>query len=349
MYPYLTERMLRQSVALAPLGEIAVQHRERLDGSGYPRGLSGNAISHPACILAAADAYQSMRRARPHREARTPDDAAKELRDDVRAGRLDGPSAEAVLAAAGHRPARRREGPAGLTERELDVLTLLARGLSSKEIAARLTITPKTARNHTEHINAEIGTTNRASASLFAVRHGLHVVDGASLRPLRPRPDRRGSAGIRRRASRRWRPACAADRPPTWSVPAPAGRCSAGATADPRHRPGPSPAGRGPVEQLLPTTAVIQRVHQLDQHPPVAAVRAPEQRLSVVRRSVVEHDARLHGRGEHPPPTPVRRGHERRELSARREPGHRYPPLLVMWWRPRRSAWRGPRRPTPGR
>ena len=177
MYPYITERMLHQSAALAPLGEIVVQHRERLDGSGYPRGLSGHAISLPARILAAADAYQSMREARPHREARSPDEAAKELRADVRAGRLDGPSAEAVLAAAGHRPARRPEGPAGLTERELDVLALLARGLSSKEIAARLTITPKTARNHTEHIYAKIGTTNRASASLFAVRHGLLIVD----------------------------------------------------------------------------------------------------------------------------------------------------------------------------
>jgi HD-GYP domain-containing protein (c-di-GMP phosphodiesterase class II) len=177
MYPYLTERMLHQSAALAPLGEIAVQHRERLDGSGYPRGLSGNAISQPARVLAVADAYQSMREPRPHREARTPDEAAKELRNDVRAGRLDGPSVEAVLAAAGHRPTRRREGPAGLTQRELDVLGLLARGLSSKEIAARLAITPKTARNHTEHIYAKIGTTNRASASLFAVTHGLLVVD----------------------------------------------------------------------------------------------------------------------------------------------------------------------------
>ena len=81
------------------------------------------------------------------------------------------------LAAAGHRSARRPEGPAGLTERELDVLALLARGLSSKEIAARLTITPKTARNHTEHIYAKIGTTNRAGASLFAVRHGLLTID----------------------------------------------------------------------------------------------------------------------------------------------------------------------------
>ena len=56
MYPYVTERMLHQSAALAPLGEIAVQHRERLDGSGYPRGLSGGAISRPARVLGAADA-----------------------------------------------------------------------------------------------------------------------------------------------------------------------------------------------------------------------------------------------------------------------------------------------------
>jgi DNA-binding CsgD family transcriptional regulator len=82
-----------------------------------------------------------------------------------------------VLSAAGHRPARRRDGPAGLTEREVDVLRLLARGLSSKEIAARLVIAPKTARNHTEHIYAKIGTSNRASASLFAVRHDLLAVD----------------------------------------------------------------------------------------------------------------------------------------------------------------------------
>ncbi|MDT4907160.1 MAG: hypothetical protein QOI69_401 [Pseudonocardiales bacterium] len=177
MHPYLTERMLHQSSALAPLGDIAVQYRERLDGSGYPRGLSGSAISRPGRILAAADAYQSMREPRPHREARSAKDAADQLRADMRAGRLDGSAVEAVLSAAGHRPARRRDGPAGLTEREVDVLRLLARGLSSKEIAARLVIAPKTARNHTEHIYAKIGTSNRASASLFAVRHDLLAVD----------------------------------------------------------------------------------------------------------------------------------------------------------------------------
>ena len=47
MQPYLTDRMLHQSESLAPIAAIAVQHRERLDGSGYPRGLSGAAISRP--------------------------------------------------------------------------------------------------------------------------------------------------------------------------------------------------------------------------------------------------------------------------------------------------------------
>jgi HD-GYP domain-containing protein (c-di-GMP phosphodiesterase class II) len=173
MYPYLTERMLHQSAALAPLGEIAVQHRERLDGSGYPRGLSGGAISVLARVLGAADAYASMREPRPHRPARQAGEAAAELRAEVRAGRLDGPAADAVLEAAGHRLPRRRESVAGLTAREVEVLILLARGMSNRQIAERLVITPKTAGNHVEHIYAKIGASSRAAAAMFAVQHGL--------------------------------------------------------------------------------------------------------------------------------------------------------------------------------
>ena len=173
MHPYLTERMLHQSASLAPLAEIAVQHRERLDGSGYPRGLSGGAISRPARILGTVDAYRSMREPRPYRPALTPDEAAAELRAEVRAGRLDGDVVVAVLVAAGHQVPRRSERPAGLTAREVDVLRLLARGLSNKEIATQLVITPKTARNHIEHIYAKIGASSRVSASLFAMQHGL--------------------------------------------------------------------------------------------------------------------------------------------------------------------------------
>jgi HD-GYP domain-containing protein (c-di-GMP phosphodiesterase class II) len=171
--PYLTERMLGQSEALASLGAVAAQHRERLDGSGYPRALSGGAISRSARILGAADAYQAMREPRPHRAALWPEQAAAELRRDVRAGRLDADAVEAVLGSAGHRVARRREGPAGLTAREVDVLRLLARGLSNRQIAARLVIAPKTVGNHIEHIYAKIDASSRATASLFAMQHGL--------------------------------------------------------------------------------------------------------------------------------------------------------------------------------
>jgi HD-GYP domain-containing protein (c-di-GMP phosphodiesterase class II) len=173
IHPYLTERMLCQSEALAPLGAVAVQQREQLDGSGYPRGLAGPAISRPARILGAADAYQAMREPRPHRPPRSADEAAATLRADVKAGRRDAEAVEAVLGAAGHRVARRREGPAGLTPREVEVLTLLAQGMSNKETARRLVISPKTVANHIEHIYAKIGASTRATASLFAMQQGL--------------------------------------------------------------------------------------------------------------------------------------------------------------------------------
>jgi DNA-binding NarL/FixJ family response regulator len=114
-----------------------------------------------------------MTEQRPYRSERSPSEAAAELRREVAGGRLDGDAVDAVLAAAGHRIRRRRDGPGGLTAREIDVLRLLARGLSNKEIASRLVITPKTARNHIEHIYAKTGTSNRVRASMFAVQHGL--------------------------------------------------------------------------------------------------------------------------------------------------------------------------------
>jgi HD-GYP domain-containing protein (c-di-GMP phosphodiesterase class II) len=173
MHPYLTERMLRQSRSLAPLGAIAVQHRERLDGSGYPNGLAGGAISRLAQVLGAADAYQAMREPRPHRPALSPDAAARQLRAEVAAARIDPEAVEAVLEAAGQRTSRRLVGPAGLTAREVEVLRLVARGRSNKDIAAELMITPKTAGNHIEHIYIKIGVSNRAAAGLFAMRQGL--------------------------------------------------------------------------------------------------------------------------------------------------------------------------------
>jgi len=114
-----------------------------------------------------------MREPRPHRAAHSAEDAAKLLRGEVRKGLMDADAVEAVLDTAGHRVRRRREGPAGLTAREIDVLRLLARGLSTKQIAERLELATKTASNHIEHIYAKIDATNRVTASLFAVQHGL--------------------------------------------------------------------------------------------------------------------------------------------------------------------------------
>lgn len=176
IHPYLTERMLAHSPVLAALGAVAGQHHERLDGSGYPRGLKGDAISIEGRILAAADAYQTMTEMRPHREAKPADQAAELLERGGQAGKFDWPVVRAVLTAAGHvrRQGRQRDaGPAGLTPRELEVLRLLVRGLTNREIAEHLVISKKTVGNHVEHIYAKTGATNRATASLFAMKHGI--------------------------------------------------------------------------------------------------------------------------------------------------------------------------------
>jgi DNA-binding CsgD family transcriptional regulator len=130
-----------------------------------------------------ADAYAGMTEPRAHRPARAPAEAAALVRGEVRAGRLDGPAAATVLAAGGHRVRRRRDGPAGLTAREIEVLCLVARGLSTKQIAQQLVISRKTARNHVQHIYAKAGVSNRAQASVFAVRHGL-VANSEPAAPL---------------------------------------------------------------------------------------------------------------------------------------------------------------------
>jgi HD-GYP domain-containing protein (c-di-GMP phosphodiesterase class II) len=181
MHPYLTQRTFSRSARLAQLAEVAAEHHERLDGSGYPRALSGAALSPEARLLAAADAYQAMTEPRPHRPARDPDDIARELWREVADGCHDADAVDAVLGAAGHRVARRREGPAGLTRREVEILVLVAQGLSNKAIARRLVIAPKTVGNHVEHIYTKIGCRTRAAASLFAMQHGLLPTLGSAV------------------------------------------------------------------------------------------------------------------------------------------------------------------------
>lgn len=177
MHPYLTERMLAAAPPLAALASLAARHHERLDGSGYPRGLTGEQLSPAARVLAAADTYRTKSEPRPHRPACTPDQVAGHLRAEVHAGRLDGPAVDAVLRAAGHRVRRRVQWPAGLTSREVEVLRLVAHGLSYRQIAEKLVISRKTAGNHVERVYAKLGVTNRAMATLFAVKHGLLLAE----------------------------------------------------------------------------------------------------------------------------------------------------------------------------
>jgi HD-GYP domain-containing protein (c-di-GMP phosphodiesterase class II) len=174
LYPYHTARILRRPAGLKPVAEIAASHRERLDGSGYHRGLSQSALNAQSRLLAIADAYCAMTEDRPHRPARSPDYAASQLRQDAAAGAFDPELTEAVLVAAGHaRKHSAAEPPAGLSSREIEVLRLLARGKRKREIAQELFLAEKTVDNHVQHIYEKIGVTTRAAAAVFAVERGL--------------------------------------------------------------------------------------------------------------------------------------------------------------------------------
>jgi DNA-binding CsgD family transcriptional regulator len=172
-WPYLTVRILSQVGGLQPVAQLAGNHHECLNGSGYPRGLSGAALGVPDRILAAAVGYQSACEPRPYRQELSPTAAARRLPERVHAGALDSAAVEVVLRAAGHRTERPKLRPDGLTPREIDVLRLVARGASNKEIAESLVISDKTARNHIERTYAKIGVSNRIGASMYALRHGL--------------------------------------------------------------------------------------------------------------------------------------------------------------------------------
>jgi DNA-binding NarL/FixJ family response regulator len=157
------------------MATIAGMHHERLDGSGYHRGAAAREIGPEARILAAADAFEAMTHDRPHRGARSPEDAARRLADEASAGRLDASAVRAVAEAAGVDSPRRgrTERPGGLTEREVEVLRLVAGGLSNREIADRLVLSRRTAEHHVQHIYDKIGVSSRAAAALFAMEHAL--------------------------------------------------------------------------------------------------------------------------------------------------------------------------------
>lgn len=177
LHPYHTERVLRPARTLRSLGRLASLHHERLDGSGYHRGCTGAEVDPRGRVLAVADAFAGRCAARPHRPAAEPRVVARQLREEARAGRLDGAAVDAVLEAAGQPGRPQARGVAGLTDREIEVLRLLAGGLTTAQLARRLGISAKTADHHIQHIYTKAGVSTRAAATVFAVRH--HLLDGA--------------------------------------------------------------------------------------------------------------------------------------------------------------------------
>jgi HD-GYP domain-containing protein (c-di-GMP phosphodiesterase class II) len=174
LHPYYTERALARSPALAALGRVGGAHHERLDGSGYHRGARAADLPVAARLLAAADVFAAMTEPRAYRPAHAPEAAAAELTAEAGAGRLDAGCVDAVLGAAGHaRETVARPLPAGLTEREAQVLGLIARGLTNRQVAERLGSAPKTVGNQVQAAYAKIGISTRAAAALFAAENGL--------------------------------------------------------------------------------------------------------------------------------------------------------------------------------
>ncbi len=178
LHPMLTEQMLRRSPALAALNGVAAAHHEKADGSGYHKCLPAEGVDPCAAVLAATDIYVGLTSDRADRPALSDAAAAAELRQLTEAGVLEAVATEGVLIAAGHDGARaqgpkRAEQPGGLTDREVEVLRLAARGLTTKEIADRLFISAKTADRHIQNLYAKIGVSTRAAAALWATQHSV--------------------------------------------------------------------------------------------------------------------------------------------------------------------------------
>ena len=210
LHAYHTERVLDSAAGLRPLARLAGSHGERCDGSGYHRGSRSAELPLTAWLLAAADCYHAMGEPRPHRQALPAGAAARELSREADAGRLPPDAVHAVLTAAGqpqprdtvtaaerpppgYQPAGRRppgrqpaglggHRPAGLSERECEVLGLLARGLATKQVARRLGISPKTCDHHIQRLYGKAGVSTRAGATLFALEHGLVRPDETTIR-----------------------------------------------------------------------------------------------------------------------------------------------------------------------
>jgi HD-GYP domain-containing protein (c-di-GMP phosphodiesterase class II)/DNA-binding CsgD family transcriptional regulator len=172
LHTYWTDRVLRRCPALAPLAAVASAHHERQTGDGYHRGIRSSDLPPSARLLAAADVLAALTEPRPYRPALPLVSAARTLAGMASAGHLDPDACGAVIEAAGL-PRPRSAWPCDLSDREVEVLRLAARGLSNREIASELTISERTVGHHLAHVYDKTGRRTRAGAAVFAIEHGL--------------------------------------------------------------------------------------------------------------------------------------------------------------------------------
>ena len=180
LHPYHAERILARVPVLAPIVPLIAAHHERLDGRGYYRGLSGSQIPLGARMIAVADRFDDLTNDTPDEPAVDEEAALQRMSDEV--GHALCPDAFGALAeelrASGATSVPRRKPrspawPAGLTDREVEIMRLLVKGLSRPEMAKQLVVSEHTVRSHLEHIYSKVGVSTRVGAALFAVEHDL--------------------------------------------------------------------------------------------------------------------------------------------------------------------------------
>jgi HD-GYP domain-containing protein (c-di-GMP phosphodiesterase class II)/DNA-binding CsgD family transcriptional regulator len=180
LHPYHAERILSRVPGLQPVVPLVAAHHERPDGRGYYRGLVGSQIPLGARIIAVADSFDELTHDAADRAALEPPSAVARLRAEAGTG-LCADALEALgrelsldgAAPAGTGKRGRQRWPAGLTDREVEIMRLLARGLSRRQVAQTLFLSEHTVRHHLEHIYDKLGVSTRVAVALFAIEHDL--------------------------------------------------------------------------------------------------------------------------------------------------------------------------------
>jgi HD-GYP domain-containing protein (c-di-GMP phosphodiesterase class II)/DNA-binding CsgD family transcriptional regulator len=180
LHPYHGERILSRVAVLKPVVPLVAAHHERMDGTGYYRGLVKAQIPLGARLIGVADRFDDLTHETPDHPALEPEEALTCIGEEAGAG-LCADCCEALVqhvrgdgAAV---PARKRVPPrgrpAGLTDREVEILRLLTKGLNRRAMAEQLFLSEHTVRHHLEHIYTKVGVSTRVAATLFAVEHDL--------------------------------------------------------------------------------------------------------------------------------------------------------------------------------